>query len=66
MSVLSVNETQEVDAAGNLTDALEVIFTVPNQSGSFTVTVPKTGDPVAQAKAAIDAYTAQVEAIYGL
>lgn len=66
MPVLSVNETQQVDPAGNLTDAFEIVFTVTGRTGSFTVTVPKAGDPVAAAKAAIDALSGDVSAIYGL
>ena len=66
MPVLSVNESQAVDLAGTLTDVFEIIFTVPGRPGSFTVTVPRGGDPVAAAKEAIDALAGEVGEIYSL
>jgi hypothetical protein len=64
--VLSVTESQTVDAAGQLTDVYEVTFTVADRPGSFTVEVPKQGDPVAAAQEAIAAVEAQVAGIYGI
>lgn len=66
MPVLSVTETQTVDLAGQLQDLYEITFTVAGRPGSFTIQVPKSGDPVAAAAAAISAEEAQVNAIYGL
>jgi hypothetical protein len=66
MPVTSVTEGQEQDASGQFVDVYQISFTVPNRPGSFNISVPKTGDPVAAAKAAIDAETSQVDAIYGL
>lgn len=67
MPVLSVTESQEVDAAGQLTDVYEIVFTVAGRPGSFTIQVDKHGsDPVAAAAAAIAAETGQVDALYGL
>lgn len=66
MPVLSVTESQQVDAAGTLTDQYEITFTVEGRPGSFTVTVPKAGDAVAAARAAIDNVTSDVLGIYGL
>lgn len=66
MPVTSVTESQVVDAAGNLTDVYEITFTIEGNPGSFTATVPKQGDPVAAAAAAIDATRQQVSGIRGL
>jgi hypothetical protein len=55
-----------VDAAGQLTDVYEVVYTIPDRPGSFTVTVPKAGDPVAAARAAIAELTGEVGGIYGI
>jgi hypothetical protein len=66
MPVLSVTESQSVDAAGLLTDNYEIVYTVPGRPGSFTLTVPKGGDAVAAAAAAIGELRAEVEGIYGL
>lgn len=66
MAVLSVTESQTVDAAGDLTDVYEIVFTVQGRPGSFTTQVPKAGDAVAAAKAAIDAESSTVSDIYGL
>ena len=66
MAVTLVSEDQQQDPSGNLVDVFVITFTVPNQSGSFTVTVPQAGDPVGAASAAIAAVTQQVEGIYGL
>jgi hypothetical protein len=64
--VLSVTETQDVDLAGTLHDYYEIVFTVSGRPGSFTIRVPKDGDPVAAAQAAISAEAATVAALYGL
>jgi hypothetical protein len=64
--VLSVTESETVDAAGQLTAVYEVVFSVPNRPGSFTIEVPKSGDPVAAARAAIEELESEVNAIYGL
>lgn len=66
MPVESVTESQVVDAAGNLTDVYEVVYTIAGRPGSFTVEVPKQGDPVAAAEAAIAELQQQVGAIYGI
>lgn len=67
MAVLSVTQTQVVDAAGTLQEEYEITFTVTGRAGSFTVTVPKdTGDPVGAAAAAVGATREQVIAIYGI
>jgi hypothetical protein len=65
--VVSVTESQNVDAAGTLTDVYEIVFTVPGRPGSFTITVDKHGtDPVEAAREAIAAESQQVGEIYGL
>jgi hypothetical protein len=66
MAVLSVTESQQVDAAGQLHDVYEITFTVANRPGSFTVSVDASGDVVAAAAAAIADVTGDVNAIYGL
>jgi hypothetical protein len=66
MPVVSVTESQRVDPAGTLSDIYEITFTLADRPGSFTVTVPKTGDAVADAEAAINEVRAQVNAIYAL
>ncbi len=66
MPVLSVTESETVDLAGQLTDHYEITFTVAGRPGSFTVVVPKGGDAVGAARAAIDEVTGEVSAIYGL
>jgi hypothetical protein len=66
MPVVSVTESQTVDPAGNLTDVYEVTFTIEGRPGSFTVTVPQAGDPIAAARQAIADVEGQVGGIYGL
>jgi hypothetical protein len=66
MAVVSVTEDQTVDLAGNLQDVYAVTFTIEGKPGTFTVTVPQSGDPVAAANAAIAAVEQQVNGIYGL
>ena len=62
MPVVAVSETQQVDPAGTLTDMYEVTFTITGRPGSFTVTVPKTGDPVGAVQAAIEQVDSRVQA----
>ena len=64
--MIAVTESQQVDLAGTLTDVYEITFTIQERLGSFNITVPKAGDPVAAAEAAISAEVSQVNAIYGL
>jgi len=64
--VTAVTESQTVDASGQLTDVYEVTVTIEGRPGSFTVTVPKAGDPVAAARAAIAELEGEVGGIYGL
>lgn len=66
MPVTAVTESQTVDASGQLTDVYEVTVTIEGRPGSFTVTVPKAGDPVAAARAAIAELEGEVGGIYGL
>lgn len=66
MAVTSVQEDQQNDpATGLLVDVFVVTFNIPGKPGSFTVTVPQSGDPVTAAQAAVAAKTAEVESIYG-
>jgi len=64
--VQSVTESQEVDAAGQLRDVYEVVYTIPDRAGSFTITVAKTAEAVQEAAEAIAELTGTVNAIYGL
>jgi hypothetical protein len=64
--VTAVTESQTVDASGQLQDVYEITVTIADRPGSFTVTVPKAGDPVEAARAAIAALEGQVGGIYGL
>ena len=66
MPMLAVTESQLIDAAGSIQDVYECTYQVPGHPGSFTFTVPKSGDAVAAAEAAVAALTAQVNALYGL
>jgi hypothetical protein len=66
MPVVAITESQEVDAAGQLTNVFEITYTIPERPGTFTFQVPRAGDAVAAARAEIDQLTAQVNAIYGL
>jgi hypothetical protein len=66
MPTLAVTESQLIDAAGTLTDVYEITYQVQGHPGSFTFSVPKTGNAVADAQAARDALVAQVDALYGL
>jgi hypothetical protein len=66
MPVTNVSQDQEQDATGNLVDVYTITFTLSDRPGTFTVTVPASGDPVAAAQAAIAAQTSTVEGIYGL
>lgn len=67
MAVTSVQEDQQNDPnTGLLVDVFNITFTIPDKPGSFTVTVPQSGDPVAAAQAAVAAKTQEVEGIYGI
>ena len=66
MPVTSVTESQTVDPSGQLTDVYEITVTLADRPGSFTVTVPKAGDPVAAAREAIAQLEGEVVGIYGL
>lgn len=67
MAVTSVQEDQVPDpATGNLTDVFIITFNIDGKPGTFTVTVPQSGDPVAAAQAAVAAKTQEVDGIYGL
>jgi hypothetical protein len=66
MPVLSVTESQQIDAAGTLHDVYEITYSVAGHPGSFTFTVAKTDNAVADAQAARDALVAQVDALYAL
>lgn len=66
MPVTAVTESQNVDPSGNLTDVYEITVTIEGKPGTFTVTVPKAGDPVAAARDAIAQLEGEVGGIYGL
>jgi hypothetical protein len=66
MPVVSVTESQNVDAAGQLTDVYEITYTIPNKPGSFTVDVPKSGDALAAATAAINDLNETVLGLYAI
>lgn len=66
MPVTSVTEGQELNAAQQLEDVYEVTFTFTDRPGSFSFTVPQTGDPVAAAAAKIAEIEGQVGGIYGI
>ena len=66
MAVIAVTEDQVPDQVGNLTDVYNITFTIAGRPGSFNVQVPQAGDPIAAAREAIDALTANVVGIYGL
>ena len=63
MAVISVTQSQTIDAAGSIQDVYEITFTVAGRPGSFNVTVPKNDNAVAAAEAAISAEASQ---LYGL
>ena len=66
MPVLAVAESQTIDATGQLTDVYEITYSLPGRPGTFTVDVPKSGDALAAAEAAINDLTATVSGIYGI
>lgn len=66
MPVLSVTDSQETDAAGELVNVFEIVYQIPDRPGSFTFTVPRQPDPVAAAEAEIAKLTSAVGSIYGL
>lgn len=66
MPVVSVVESQSIDAAQQLIDVYEITYTIPNRPGAFTVDVPKNDQALAEAEAMIEALTAQVNSLYGI
>ena len=66
MAIVSVTEDQAPDPSGNLTDVFVVTFNIEGRPGTFTVTVPQSGDPVAAAAAAVAAREGEVSGIYGI
>lgn len=66
MAVTAVTESQVVDPSGQLIDVYEITATIEGRPGSFTVTVPKAGDPVAAARAALAELEGEVGGIYAL
>lgn len=66
MAIVSVTEDQQPDPSGNLTDVFIVTFNIDGRPGTFTVTVPQSGDPVAAAQQAVAAKEAEVTGIYAL
>lgn len=66
MPVTSVTESQTVDDSGQLTNVFELTYKIEGRPGTFTETVPRAGDAVAAAAAAIAELEAQVRAIYAL
>jgi hypothetical protein len=64
--VVAITEDENINAAGELAYVYTISFTVADHAGTFTVTVPKSGDPVAEAKKAIEAVVADVTGIYEL
>jgi hypothetical protein len=65
-AVTSVTEDQVPDAAGNLVDVYDIVFTLPDKPGSFTVQVDQAGNVVTAAADAINAKVQAVEGIYAL
>lgn len=65
-TVTSVTEDQVPDAAGNLVDVFDVVFTLPDRPGTFTVQIAQSGQPVSEANAEIAAKVAEIEGIYSL
>jgi hypothetical protein len=66
MPVVSVTESQNVDAAGQLADVYEIVYTIPGKPGSFTVDVPKSGDALAAATQAISDLNETVLGLYAI
>jgi hypothetical protein len=66
MPVVAVAESQNVDATGNLTDVYELTYTVEGKPGTFTVDIPKSGDALAAAIAAINDLNETVLALYAI
>jgi len=65
--VTNVSEDQIPDpsGSGDLLDVFDITFTLPDRTGTFTVQIPESGEPVTAAYDAITAKVAAVEAIYG-
>lgn len=66
MAVTNVTQDEQPDSAGNLVEVYDITFTIPGKDGTFTVTIPRAGDPVAAAQQAIADLTSQVDGIYAL
>jgi hypothetical protein len=64
--VVAVAESQSIDVTGGLADVYELTYTVPDRPGTFTVTVPKNAQALAEAEAAISALTTQVNSLYAI
>ena len=65
-TVTSVTEDQIQNAAGDLQDAFDIVFTISDRPGTFTVQVLQAGDVVTAAHDAIETKFGAVEAIYAL
>jgi hypothetical protein len=64
--VVAITEDENINAAGELDYVYTITFTVADRPGSFTVTVPKSGDPVEAARQAIAQVEADVTGIYAI
>jgi hypothetical protein len=64
--VVDVQQTDVQDSQGNFVPRLQVVFTVANHEGTFTVSFIPGSDPVTQASDLIAAYTQSIEGIYSL
>ena len=64
--VKRVTEDQIPDPNGgeNLADVFDIVFTIPDHPGEFTVQIPLGGDTVTEAFDAITAKVNEVNAIY--
>jgi hypothetical protein len=65
-TVTRVEDVQDEDAAGELVNLYQITFTLSDKPGQWVVQIPKTGNPVADAAAAIQKIVDEVSAIYGL
>jgi hypothetical protein len=64
--VVSVTDNPIQDAAGNPIEGFMVTYTIPNNTGSFSVEVPQAGNPVGAVNAAIARTESEVGGIKGL
>lgn len=65
MPVILVEQQEDQDAAGNITQHMHAQFTITGHAEPFDVTVPLTADWAAQLSAAIESLAAQVRSVYG-